>query len=310
MPSHNDQQQEQHARSLKEKKDKIRDDISEPVIPLNVHPLKEFLQALLNPHTYKIHRNVHAVFGILWGLPVPVMAVLLSLYHVHPADGTITINHLLDVALQTPLHYAFYLCPIISCIVFGAMGTIRKQKDRRIRDYMDRLEEMTLTDFLTGLPNHRHTWIRLNEEIEKADREDTNVSILICDLDGFKAINDNFGHDIGDRCLKAIAGLLRDVCREYDVVARYGGDEFIFILPDSTSQDALQVAERIKQFLNQTGPILEVDGTPLRLGLSIGVATYPEDGPRPEDLMRTADQLMYKDKTNNHEPTLNHETHG
>ncbi len=310
MPANNDHRREQHARSLKREKDKIREDMSEPVLPLNAQPLKEFTQALLEPHTYKLHQNIHAIFGLLWSLPVPLMAVLLSLYHVHPEDGTLSLPLLIDIALNTPLHYTFYLCPIISCIVFGAMGTIRKQKDQRIRDYMERLEEMTLTDFLTGLPNHRYTWIRLNEEIEKADREGTPLSVLMCDLDGFKAINDNFGHEVGDRCLRAIAGLLRDACREYDVVARYGGDEFIFILPDSDRKDALNVADRIKTFLNQTGPILEVNDTPLSLGLSIGVATYPENGPRPEDLMHTADQLMYKDKTDNSEPTLSHQNHG
>ncbi len=288
---------------LQDQRSEIRDDIRVPAIPLSLQPIKEFLNAFTHLHTYTIHKNIHAIFGLIWGLSGPLLVLLDQFIGPGTPSGDP------GTILQQPVLLFFCLAyPVFSTFVFGAMGTIRKEKTRRIENYLERLEELTMTDPLTGLYNHRYIWMRLEEEIEEAKRHDRKLSVLMCDIDGFKEINDNFGHDVGDRCLKSIGGLLRDVCRKYDVVARYGGDEFVFILPDSNRDEAEKFADRISSFLDQTHPILDVDGEPLALGLSIGVSTFPEDGPRPEDIMKHADEEMYHHKVGNNEARTDRES--
>jgi diguanylate cyclase (GGDEF)-like protein len=148
-------------------------------------------------------------------------------------------------------------------------------------------------DALTDLPNARSLFIHLDSELACAKRELRPLSVLVCDLDGFKQVNDQYGHLEGNRVLRRVADILRQNCREHDYVARMGGDEFVIILP-GCSQETLQA--RIDLFA-EIGRVagFDVIGKDM-LSMSIGHACYPADGVDAEQLLAEADRRMYKMK--------------
>ena len=153
----------------------------------------------------------------------------------------------------------------------------------------------SLTDPLTGLPNTRFLFMHLTRELARAERLQTEVSLMVMDLDDFKDINDNYGHHVGDRALCEVARVLRAAIRPYDICVRYAGDEFIIVLSGCGGEEAEQ-----KRLELQTG-IDEVvfeprPGRRVRLGMSIGTAIFPKDGDSYETLLATADHRMYQDK--------------
>jgi len=148
-------------------------------------------------------------------------------------------------------------------------------------------------DPLTGFYNHRFLHERLGEEVIRAQRARRPVSVLMMDLDDFKLINDTFGHVFGDRVLLWTAERIRSTLRGSDVAARYAGDEFAIILPDTDAAAALQAAERILGAF--AGPYADADRS-VPVGLSIGVATHPIDGRTPTELIAAADRALYRVK--------------
>jgi len=149
-------------------------------------------------------------------------------------------------------------------------------------------------DLLTGLPNRRLFLDRLEQGVKHADRTSLALSVLFMDLDGFKEVNDLFGHEAGDRLLSAVAGRLTDCVREEDTVARLGGDEFTVILTGAKQrEDAEQVAQSIIDALEMPFQIAQ---KPVRISVSIGISFYPQDASTPVALLEAADQAMYKAK--------------
>jgi diguanylate cyclase (GGDEF)-like protein/PAS domain S-box-containing protein len=157
---------------------------------------------------------------------------------------------------------------------------------RASEDHLRRLAE---TDALTGLANYRTLSETLESEIKRSDRTARAFAVLIFDLDGLKQINDSHGHQTGNRALCRLADIFRFSCRSIDTAARYGGDEFAIILPESGAKEAAAVGRRICERLSGDGeePILSV---------SVGTAVYPEDGPTIETLFQAADRALYKMK--------------
>jgi diguanylate cyclase (GGDEF)-like protein/putative nucleotidyltransferase with HDIG domain len=149
------------------------------------------------------------------------------------------------------------------------------------------------TDYLTGLPNARSLFLHLDGELSRCRRLGLPLSVLVCDMDGFKAVNDRFGHLEGNRLLKSVASALRDTCREYDYVARMGGDEFVLILPGLHVEDVEAKAARLSLIAGMAGQ--DVCGENV-CSLSIGAAYYPEDGVDAEQLLAEADRRMYQAK--------------
>lgn len=150
------------------------------------------------------------------------------------------------------------------------------------------VETTATTDYLTGLPNARSLFLRLDSELARAKRGGEPLAVLVCDLNGFKQINDRHGHLVGNQVLRAVGGALRDSCREYDYVARMGGDEFVLILPASKREDLrIRIAE-----LANIGAQAAVVG----LTMSVGEAFYPQDGEDAEQLLAEADRRMYTTK--------------
>ena len=165
--------------------------------------------------------------------------------------------------------------------------TERKQAEEKIR-------QMAYHDSLTGLPNRKLFSDRLNIAIVQAQRNQKKVGIAMLDLDHFKDVNDNLGHDIGDLTLKGTAERLNAALRKGDTIARFGGDEFVLILPDiKTIEDAIQVLQKIIDSFCK--PFL-VDTHQLVVTTSIGIAIYPDDGTDDDILLRNADIAMYQAK--------------
>jgi len=150
------------------------------------------------------------------------------------------------------------------------------------------VETTATTDYLTDLPNARSLFLRLDAELARAKRAEEPLAVLVCDLNGFKQINDRHGHLVGNQVLKAVGAALRDSCREYDYVARMGGDEFVLLLPCS-KRDDLRV--RIAELAN-----IGAQAAVVGLTMSVGEAFFPEDGQDAEQLLAEADRRMYKTK--------------
>jgi len=153
------------------------------------------------------------------------------------------------------------------------------------------------TDGLTGLLNFAAFHARLESELERAERTHQELSLLHLDLDGFKAVNDEYGHAAGDRLLKLMAdGAVRDTIRPYDIASRPGGDEFSIILPHTTVEQAMEIAERLRSAVGtcDTRAIGVPTGT---VAASIGIAHFPSDGATRDDLIEAADAALYHAKS-------------
>ena len=150
-------------------------------------------------------------------------------------------------------------------------------------------ESNATTDYLTGLPNARSLFMHLDRELSRCKRAASPLAVLVCDLDEFKKVNDQYGHLEGNEVLRSVAHALRDACREYDYVARMGGDEFVMVLPGLRPT---KVDEKVEQLRLR---VSKIRNEPF-LTLSVGQAFYPQDGDNAERLLAAADVKMYKDK--------------
>lgn len=156
-----------------------------------------------------------------------------------------------------------------------------------------RLEELAVRDYLTGIYNRRHIFSEVHRCISSAVRYNEVFSILMLDLDDFKSINDTFGHQMGDRVLQKVASYLEEEVRETDIVGRYGGEEFLIILPNTKKKEAYECAERLRRGVAD----LEVDSLKKSPTVSIGVAEYGLQISL-EELISRADTLLYRAKNN------------
>ncbi len=154
-------------------------------------------------------------------------------------------------------------------------------------------ESSATTDYLTGLPNARSLFLQLDRELARCKRDNVSLTVMVCDLDGFKKVNDRFGHLEGNRVLRLFSQALKDTCREYDYVARMGGDEFVIIAPGLPADAAAKKAEQLRPLARQAG--FEVCGEEF-LSLSVGIAVSPGDGNDAEQLLTQADRRMYLEK--------------
>jgi len=147
------------------------------------------------------------------------------------------------------------------------------------------------TDGLTGLYNHRHFHERLEQEIARGSRFGTRFSLIMLDIDLFKAYNDIYGHQAGDRILRRIAGHIKSSIRNLDMAFRYGGEEFAVILPETWFDDAYKVAERIRQTIES-----KMSARAMPVTVSLGVASWPADGVMAEEIIGCADTALYRAK--------------
>lgn len=161
----------------------------------------------------------------------------------------------------------------------------------------DRMQRMAAMDPLTGIYNRRFGMTRLREELNRARRTNTPLGILIFDIDHFKKVNDSYGHLIGDRVLSRVAQASQTALREGDIIIRYGGEEFLIILPGASKQNSYEVGERLRRVVKDTKVI---DGEQqIGTTVSVGVTSYPEkEVTDPMELIGLADSALYTAKKN------------
>jgi diguanylate cyclase (GGDEF)-like protein len=156
--------------------------------------------------------------------------------------------------------------------------------------------ELSLTDALTQVSNRRHLFARLETEVARANRFGTQLAVLMIDIDHFKKLNDAAGHRAGDDALRAVSALLRNSLRKVDIIARYGGEEFMVVLPEISKAEAVEVAEKLRQSVEQT-PLEYARFQPSGiLSISVGVSHLPSDATVQEKLIDCADASLYASK--------------
>ncbi len=213
-----------------------------------------------------------------------VFAALASLAYVlvlaiDPARSTYEAGDLLGFGLHIG---AIWLLTLIASVFAG--------QERRIRA---RMLQLSVTDPLTGLFNRSQIYATVDNEIRRTRRSDRGFCLLMIDLDGLKSVNDSFGHHRGDDVLRALGGVILRSIRTVDSAYRYGGDEFVILLPETDIVGAFVVAEKIRSSAEEIG---EGSGGEATTSVSIGLVSHPEDGATVEELMIAADRAMYAAK--------------
>lgn len=213
---------------------------------------------------------------------------------------------LLKSALSVPLEG-------VSGSVMGVMTLYSTAKDAFSRDHLRILlaasskvalsvenalkfldaENSATTDYLTKLPNARSLYQHLDQQLQLCERNNMPCTVLVCDLDGFKQVNDRFGHLEGNNVLRVVSNGMRDICRVFDYVARMGGDEFVVVLPGMKPEDVQHKCSELERIAIDAG--YQITGESV-LAMSIGASSFPEDGRDRESLLQVADERMYAQK--------------
>ncbi|HEX9022142.1 MAG TPA: diguanylate cyclase, partial [Nitrospirota bacterium] len=180
-------------------------------------------------------------------------------------------------------------------IEYMRVVTDRKKSEDEKQRLIEELEHLSRTDGLTGLMNRRALTDSLAYEIDRADRYGSELSLVLCDIDSFKEINDNYGHDMGDRALQTISATLKTILRQTDIAGRHGGDEFMLILPETSVKGAENLAHKILEAVRGT-ELRARDGRPVRLSMSIGVSNLEAGIDTTDSFIKRTDDAMYASK--------------
>ena len=195
-----------------------------------------------------------------------------------------------DYLSNLNIQYNYILTLFISILVllylFGLYAIVSQAK----------LKKLALYDNLTKLPNKTLFAIEFSNEVSRAMRYKNNIALLFLDLDGFKAVNDTYGHQVGDELLVQVANTITLCLRKNDIVSRLGGDEFTIILNDiESAQKAVKIAQKIIADINKD---IVINHEIIHVGASIGISMYPEHSKKIDDLIKYADKMMYISKEN------------
>ena len=197
-----------------------------------------------------------------------------------------------DDYITKPIDFAELKARLNSMLRIKRLQDALEERERQLLEANERLRYMSQTDGLTGLDNRRHLEERIDEMFEHARRLNEPFSCVMCDLDRFKSVNDTYGHQAGDAVLKQFARILRNEVREIDRVGRYGGEEFMLLLPGTVLDAAVTFAERVRKEVE--GHTFTFDGTQICRTASFGVSAWPH--PRIVNcdvLVRAADDALY-----------------
>ncbi len=183
-----------------------------------------------------------------------------------------------------------YIVPFLVGLVFGVVLSMLIHLHSSLKDKERELKELATTDTLTKLPNRRTILDFLEFEVNRARRNRSRLSVALIDLDDFKTINDTYGHLVGDQVLRELASLIRGNLRSTDMVGRYGGEEFIVVMPETDFTTAAGVVERLRKVVEET--FFEPVGS---VSISVGLTSLRE-GDSVESLLRRADEFLYRAK--------------
>ena len=211
------------------------------------------------------------------------------------AAHTRRINERTQMALALGEGLRKYIAGLLvgSTALLAGLSVGYRRVQRRERAAQKRIEHLAHFDMVTGLPNRALLADRLAQETARARRGNLGFAVLMFDLDGFKAVNDTWGHAAGDRVLALVGERARKCVRASDTVGRLGGDEFLAILPESSLEGASGVAEKLREALAEP---YALEGATARLSASVGLSLFPEHGNDPEELQRAADAALYQAK--------------
>jgi len=204
------------------------------------------------------------------------------------ADYSNQISRVVDIAIS------YIVSALIVTLVTHIVLTDYKRLSKELLVEQQKLEHLSSTDPLTQLWNRRYIEHQLNKEFSNFQRKGNLFCIVMIDVDLFKSVNDTFGHDIGDKILVYVAQVLKSSLRISDSISRYGGEEFLIILPDTSIDEAVNLAERMRLSINQEQ--LEILGGG-KVSISGGVATIQKGAKTAEELVKTADSMLYKAKS-------------
>ncbi len=187
---------------------------------------------------------------------------------------------------------------VIQCNIRDITERVEAQKALAKSEAL--LREQSVRDHLTGLYNRRYMEVTLERELLRASRKNLSLGIIMIDVDDFKCFNDTYGHPAGDKILQEVGSLLLDHVRKEDIPSRYGGDEFIVVLPDASREVSQERAERLGEMAHNFH--IQYDGQTLEaITLSLGVAVFPEDGTSSADVLKAADDALYRAKRERHD---------
>lgn len=193
------------------------------------------------------------------------------------------------------------LTNVVACSLVLTGGVYAYEYSREQAE--ERLQQLASTDSLTGLPNRKHLRELLDHTLEECGRVGAGFSILEMDLDHFKLVNDCYGHDVGDQVLEQVAAVLKRRLRRADTSARWGGEEFMVLLPGTDREGATLVAETIREEL--AGSPIRIKGDELSITTSIGIAEFPADGSTVRELLIAADNRLYEAKYHGRDQVVN-----
>jgi two-component system, cell cycle response regulator len=200
-----------------------------------------------------------------------------------------------DDYLTKPINFPELEARVRSMLRIKKLQDELDHKNRELEVVNRKLRKLSITDGLTGLFNHRHVHEQLLEEFERSRRSEDPMAVVMMDLDRFKQVNDTYGHPTGDVILYETAQILKDTAREIDMAGRYGGEEFMVILPGTDESEALRFAERVRQRVSEH--VYRDEATEVRMTTSAGVAAYPSDAvPDADALLKRADEALYRAK--------------
>jgi diguanylate cyclase (GGDEF)-like protein len=244
----------------------------------------EFLKALGRLYTYNLAKNPSLRAGIVLGFMVSILLMACEVILSPPGSG-----NPIDEIRSHPFYLVLVLHPLILGLLFGGMGTIKKDLERLHEHDRTHLSALAMTDPLTGLYNRRYVEEELKNLLHRAERTGGPVSVVFFDLDHFKDVNQKQGHQGGDLVLKMVAEALQSVLRQGEILGRYGGDEFLLVAAADLPY-AANLAERAGAAVERW----------TRMSLSAGVARFREDGTTPEELIAAADAQLSQVQAKHH----------
>jgi diguanylate cyclase (GGDEF)-like protein len=230
---------------------------------------------------HSLHANLRVVLVLLLLLTACILAYM-----------AVRIFVLTEPMLPTEFVSLCFFAAFCIALCVGQLYCLRHMR----RDTRAKIEQLTFVDELTGVYNYRYLEQRLGEELQRAARHGYPLAIIYLDLDGFKMVNDTYGHEAGNEVLRRVSQMLRGHVRGEDFIGRLGGDEFLVVLPHTDDSGSLVAGERLRtklaalEFAAPGGERIDF------VGFSMGVASYPANGDTREQLIQAADQAMYRAK--------------